>query len=272
MSSTINSERNLYLTALVIFLAISAWGFFLHGSGTASEYDLKVWASAYQIIALFGGIVGLIVSKKWGGMKSLIGKAVFYFSIGLLLQVFGQSVNSYYNIFQSQDIPYPSLGDIGFMGSVFAYITGAYVLIKACGLRFSLRSIRGKIFVIGLPLVILCASYLFFLRGYEFDLTNKLKIALDFGYPLGQALYLALALGAFAVSSKFLGGIMKQPIFFLIIALVCQYISDFMFLYQANAGTWYAGGVNDYMYFVSYFLMTLALITMGSVFKKIKET
>ena len=35
-----------------------------------------------------------------------------------------------------------------------------------------------------------------------------------------------------------------MPFVFLIVALIFQYISDFTFLYQANAGTWYVGGLN----------------------------
>ena len=115
-------------------------------------------------------------------------------------------------------------------------------------------------------------SYSFFLRDYQFDWSNKLKVFLDFGYPFGQAIYVSIAIMALILCKNVLGGIMKKPLTFMLLALVVQYFCDFMFLYQANAGTWYVGGVNDYMYFVSYFLMTISLIYIGGMFDHIKES
>ena len=64
---------------------------------------------------------------------------------------------------------------------------------------------------------------------------------------------------------------MQGPIFFLIFALTLQYISDFVFLYQANHGTWHVGRIDDLLYCVSYLLMTLGVIYVGEVSKKVKE-
>ena len=270
-SSAVNQSRFLYGVAIFCFVAISTWYFYIHSFGLdTTEGVRQIWGSSYQILALFGGIVGFFVSKRWSGHKSLVGRAIMYFSAGLLLQSFGQSVNSYYNFFEHQTIPYPSLGDIGFMGSVVAYISGAYLLMKVTGFQSLIKTVKGKIVAIGLPLIILLASYFFFLQGYEFDWTNKIKILLDFGYPFGQAFYVSLALLAFFMSRNFFGGIMKRPMFFLVIALIFQYVSDFTFLYQANAGTWYVGGMNDFLYAVSYFVMALAIIYIGTVSQKIK--
>jgi hypothetical protein len=270
ISQAIGRNKALYAVAFLIFAVVSVTFFYIHSLSLDSTQSLRqAWGSAYQIMALFGGVVGLCISRKWGGYKSLVGKAIFFFSIGLLLQSLGQSVNSYYNYFQNQTIPYPSFGDVGFMGSVFAYIAGSVFLARATGFQLSIRSIKGKFFAIGIPLVVLVLSYSYFLQKYIFDWTNSIKIFLDFGYPLGQAFYVSMALLALIMSREYLGGVMKRPLMFIVVALMFQYISDFTFLYQANAGTWYVGGVNDFLYFISYFLMALALINMGSVFKSI---
>ena len=81
-----------------------------------------------------------------------------------------------------------------------------------------------------------------------------------------------MAITTWVLSKNVLGGIMKKPILFLIFALVVQYLSDFMFLYQANAGTWNAGELNDLLYSVSYFFMAVALIHIRSTFTKIQES
>ncbi len=261
---------------IALYLLIAAWFLYLHLFLNfvldSTKSDLKIWASVYQVVALFGGVVGIFVARKWGGYKSVIGKATLFFSLGLLMQVFGQSFDSYLNVIKNIEIPYPSVGDIGFFGSVVFYIIGAIYTLKSVGFQFSFKSLKGKLISIFIPLVLLICSYFFFLNGYTFDWSNPLKIFLDFGYPLGEAIYVSIAILAFLISFKYLGGIMKKPMLFLMFALVAQYSSEFTFLYQANAGTWYAGGVNDFMYFTSYFIMSLAILQLNSAFERIKNS
>ncbi len=117
-ASILHKDKWLYAIVALLFIAITGWYLYIHSfdlSGT--ERVRQAWGSAYQIMALFGTLIGFAASQKWDGYKSLIGKAIMLFSIGLLLQSFGQSVDSYYNYFKNQAIPYPSLGDIGFMGA-----------------------------------------------------------------------------------------------------------------------------------------------------------
>jgi hypothetical protein len=88
---------------------------------------------------------------------------------------------------------------------------------------------------------------------------------------MGQAVYIALALAAWIVSKRYLGGIMKSVITFLIFALCLQYMADFTFLYQVSRETWQTGGINELMYLVSYFVMTIALIRFGSTYNKLTQ-
>ncbi|MFH1608982.1 MAG: hypothetical protein ABH951_03150 [Patescibacteria group bacterium] len=269
--STKNS--NLSYVPVIIFIILSGWWVYINFLfPNVTTEDKQLFAAFYQILALFGAIVGFLMAKRWGGYKSLLGKALIFFSLGLLLQSFGQSVYSYFIFFQKIEIPYPSIGDIGFFGSIIAYILGVFYLSRVSGFHISWKSIQNKISSIVLPIIILAVSYFFFLKGYEFDWSDKLRIFLDFGYPFGQAIYVSIAILTLIVSRNVLGGIMKKPVLFLIFALIIQYFSDFVFLYQANAGTWSAGGVNDFMYMCSYFLMALSLIQLGSVFYKIKNS
>ena len=118
----------------------------------------------------------------------------------------------------------------------------------------------------------LIISYIIFLRNYEFDWTNKIKIFLDFGYPLGQAIYVSLAVLTLILTAKVLGGIMKKPVILFLVALIMQYVSDFNFLFQANNGSWYVGGIGDFLYMLSYLLMTLSIIQIGYSLRSLKES
>lgn len=267
-------SKLIFWIPVIIFVFFTVWWFYLRSFSVSSTYSARqLWGATYQILALYGGIVGLFVSKKWGGYKSLMGKIILVFSIGLLLQVFGQSFSSWYVYYYKVESPaYPSLGDIGFFGSVLAYIYGIILLARASGATKSLEKIWNKAWAIVIIFIVLILSYFFFLKGYQFDWSQPIKVFLDFGYPFGQAFYVSIAILVLLMSRNLLGGVMKKPITFLIFALIFQYASDFFFLYQSNLNNWYVGNINDYMYAASYLIMSLSLIQFGAIFEKIKNS
>ena len=255
---------------LIIFLVLFGFWCDINFGALASDANNQIWAASYQILAFIGGIVGIFYSRLWGGYKSYVGRGVLFLAIGLLFQCFGQSVYSYFIFYQHITIPYPSLGDVGFFGSVIMYIGATTQIARACGVTLK-ASFSKKINIFILPVILLVISYFIFLKGYVFDWSNPVKIFLDFGYPLGEAIYVSIALMAILLSRQLLGGIMKKPLMFMIVAFLFQYASDFTFLYQSNNGTWRAGGVNDLMYSISYLLMSLSIVYMGKTFFRIQE-
>ncbi len=272
-----NAEKRLSLFAVptaqiafILFLVFTVWWILLSPFNSVSPYpeSRTIWSVTYQVIALLGGINGLFIATKWGGSKSLIGRSILAFSIGLLLQSFGQFVYSYYLLSLHVDAPYPSLGDVGFFGTIPFYIYGVVLLAKASGVKVSIRSFSKKLQAIIIPLVMLTVSYYFFLRGYEFDWTHPVTIFLDFGYPLGGAIYVSLTILTLLLSRKFLGGIMRTPILFILIALLFEYIADFLFPYTVSKETYFAGSYVDYLYVIAYSLMALSLIRIGLALKQ----
>lgn len=271
-SNSINSSLIKKL-AVALFVVLSLWwvviAFVLKNESISANL---IWGASYQLMAIFGAVCGLIISKSWGGFKSIVGRTIIFFCIGLLLQVLGQSVFSFYNLFLKVEIPYPSLADIGYFFSIPFYAYATILLGKASGAYLSLNSFYKKIQALIIPLIILVVSYFVFLNGYEFDWSNKLRIFLDFGYPLGQAFYISLAILVFILSKNYLGGLMRPRIFIVLVALLIQYVADFNFLHQAYNGTWINGGYGDFIYLLSYFVMTFALINFGVAFEKIKNS
>jgi hypothetical protein len=274
MINKLYKSKLIYVIPVILFGFFLLWWLYLRQFNLETTRDMRqLWGATYQILALYGGLVGLFISAKWGGYKSLIGKIILAFSVGLLLQVFGQSYSSYYVYhYAVESPPYPAIGDIGFFGSVIVYIYGVFLLSKASGLKTEIQKNSNKILAFLIISSILLASYFFFLRGYEFEGTTLLTNFLDFGYPLGQALYVSLAILALLLSHTVLSGLMKRPILVIIFALIFQYASDCFFLYQAHNGSWYVGNINDFLYCISYLIMTLAIINMGKVLNTIKES
>jgi len=234
--------------------------------GTTDDFYHGLYGSTYGILAAWGGVMGIIYCSRWGGIKSVMGRVMLSFAIGLLLQFFGQVAYTVYIYVLHVDLPYPSIGDIGYFGSIPFYIYGVLMLAKASGVKLSRKSYRHKLMAFAIPVVLLVISYFFLLRGYVFDWSTPLVIFLDFGYPLGQAIYISLAILVYLLSMGTLGGLMKSKILFFIFALFVQYLSDFSFIYLVKNDLWFVGGINDYIYLVSYFVMTLALIQLKTVY------
>lgn len=226
------------------------------------------WGAIYQLMAWWGGIFGLVTSRSWGGIKSKMGRTILYFSIGLLLQGFGQSAFSFYNIIRHEEIPYPSIADIGYFSSVLFYIFGIISLARITGASFQLKALSNKVQAFIIPIAMLVISYFFFLGNYEFNWSSPLRVFLDFGYPLGEAFYVSIAILALLLSRNMLGGIMRIPLIILMIALIAQYIAEFNFLTQALNSTWTNGGYGDVLYLISYFVMTISLIRISATMKR----
>ena len=269
MIETIKKEWSAQL-AVLFFVLMTAWWLFIFLSGFQETPQNYAFAATYGLICLLGGFYGIWYAQKWGGFYSVVGRTMIVLSLGLLFQEFGQIVFSFYNIYLGVEVPYPSLADLGFFGSIPFYIWGAILLAKAAGSKFSLKSFSNQIQAFAIPIFMLVLTYMFFLRGYEVDWTDSLKVFLDFGYPLGEAIYISIAILAYSLSRKILGGVMRNKILFLIGAFIIQYIADFNFLFQSSRGTWINGSYGDYLYFLAYFMMTLGLIQLKTVLNKLE--
>ncbi|OGG15735.1 hypothetical protein A3D77_01780 [Candidatus Gottesmanbacteria bacterium RIFCSPHIGHO2_02_FULL_39_11] len=258
-------------TAVVFFLFFSLWWITLQFPQTKSDLSNHLWGGLYGIVALWGGIWGIIIAQKWGGMKSLTGKTIFMFALGLFAQEIGQVSYNYYIFVLKQSVPYPSIGDFFFYITIPFYIAAIIYLAKASGVHVSLRSVRNKFQAVLIPLGMLLLSYFIFLQGYKFDWSNPIKVFIDFGAPFGQAIYISLAILTFTLTKGVLGGMMKSKVLFILFALLAQYVADWVFLYQASRETWVAGGINDYMYLTAYFIMALALLQLKTVYTKLQN-
>lgn len=256
--------------AIVLLIFFSLWWYVLAISGIREGFHNYLFGAVYGTMAALGGFWGLSIARAWGWTRSLMGKAIIVLSLGLLAEEFGQLVFSYYNIFVQVLVPYPSLADVGFFANIPFYLVGIVLLARASGIQFTLRKLSHKLQLVALPATMLLISYFFFLQNYEFDWTNPLKIFLDFGYPMGQAIYVSIALLVYSLSRNILGGIMRNRILFLLLAFIAQYVADFNFLFQSSRGTWYNAGYGDYLYLFTYFLMTLGLFQLKTVMRKLK--
>ncbi len=256
-----------------VFIFFTVWWLSIQFYFHTGSINAQIFGALYGVVALIGGLTGIKYSYKWGGFSSALGRSTLFFSFGLLSQELGQLISSYYNyVLKQNPIPYPSWGDLGFFGTIPLYILGILFLGKVIGAKNSLLSKKNLLFAIFIPLLLLVISYFVFLKGYQFDWSNPIKVFLDFGYPLGDSLYIGLTVVVYFLSRGVLGGTMKNKVLFILFSLCIQFLADYSFLYQSYYGSWSVGGINDYLYLLAYFVMTLALIRVYAQFMKLRES
>jgi hypothetical protein len=264
-------KNKVQILLTVVFLAYVAWWASFQSVVEQQGVSVQRFGATYGVVALIGAIIGFFASHRWGGYKTVLGRALLLYALGLLAQVAGQIIYTYYIYGAKIQIPYPSWGDVGFFGGVLLNICATVYLAKAVGVRFSLKRKLYKLVALLVFAIILVTSYWVFLHNHQYDWSHPLTAFLDFGYPMGQAIYISLAITAYLLSRRMLGGVMRAGILIVIFALIIQYISDFTFLYQSSRGTWLTGRWNDLSYLVAYFVMATAMVKFHMIYSGLRQ-
>jgi len=266
--SSITKEKILMLT-VGLFVVLSVWWVVIFALGVTDDPVNHIFGFIYGGFSLWGGIWGLVIARKWGGLGSLMGKAIYFLSFGLLAQAFGQYSFWYYNYVLKIAVPYPGIPDLGYFGTIPFYIYAAFLLFKTSGAKFSLNTFISKAQAFLIPLSMVVVAYFLILKQYELDFTDPLGTFLNFGYPLGQAVYISIAILTYLLSRKMLGGIMRFPILLIVLAFAAQFLADYIFIYFHDL--YFPASFMDYFYLLAYFLMTLSLIYLKVVADQLRK-
>jgi len=258
--------------ALLFFLATFVLWALLFVNGVKQGSYNFLYSFLFGLVPFFGGMVAMLNSKYWGGLKSAVGKAVFFIGLGLFCWGFGENIWSYFNFFKGVAAPYPSIADIGFAPSIFFYGLGTAFLSQATGAKFGLRNKFAKILVIIAPFVILAFAYYILVivaRGGVLITDGKdiLKTILDIAYPLGDFVGLTLAIIISGLSFKYLGGKYLYDILAILLGLLVMFVGDTVFSYTTTVGTYYNADFGDLILATGMFLLTFGVLG----FYKLKE-
>lgn len=250
---------SLYLLLLIIFWVI------LYKSGFKTDFWNYFYSFSFSLMPLIGGLVGVTTSKRWGFLSSAIGRAIFYISTGLFSWGGGSMIWSYYNFFQKISAPYPSFADVGFVAALPLWILGVFNLSKATGAKFALKNIKGRLFLIIVPIVVLIISYYLLVviaRGGVLTAAGNdfLKLFFDLAYPSGDVIILTLSVIIFGLSFKYFGGFYKIAIYSLLLGFGLMYLADFVFSYTTTDGTFFNGNFGDLLFTFALFLITFGAL------------
>lgn len=252
-----------------IFISILSWLYiifmgcflFLYLTHTVDE-AINLYSNIYGIIPLIGGIYGLFLARHWGGFKSAVGKAITFLSLGLVTWGIGMIIWLYYNIILGVSIPYPSFADAAFIISWPLWTIGAAFLSIATGAKFGLRNLKGKAFLLIIPVIIIVFSYYFLViiarQGIVSAYDELIKTFFDLAYPVGDVVILTTTILIFGLSYRYFSGIYKTAIYLILAGFVVNYFADFTFSYTTTIGAYYNGSLPDAL-----FVSAMTLLSAG---------
>lgn len=247
-----------YLVLLAIYWVL------LNISGSKTEFWNYFYSFSFSLIPLVGGFLGMIQSKTWGFLGSAVGRTVFYISAGLFSWGLGSMVWAYYNFVEKIEAPYPSFADFWYIIALPLWVYGAISLSKATGARFALGNLKGRSFLIIVPIVITVLSYYLLVTvargGVITDgVDDRIKLFFDFAYPIGDVLILTITTLIFGLSFKYFGGQFKSSILILLLGFAVMYVADFIFSYTTTIETFYVGHFGDLIFTIALFLMAFGI-------------
>ncbi len=220
-------------------------------------------------IPVFGGLYGLSIARRWGFLKSALGRATVFFSLGLISWGIGTYIFSgVYNFILNVPVPYPSIADVGYILSLPLWVAGMIQLSRATGARYSLRSSKGKALLLLIPTLIIGLSYYLLVtvaRGGSLDLSlsdGALKFFFDLAYPVGDVVILSIATVIYGLSYNYFGGVYKKAIYLILSGFALMYIADFSFSYTTTLDTFYPAGWVDLLFTTAVFVLSLGIMML----------
>jgi len=257
---------NLYSKIIIgIFLIMVVYWVLITTNNLQDTIQNFLYGAVLGVLPILGAIFGFINAKKWGWLKSSMGKSVFLLSSGLLTWGLGTLIFAYYNIFLQIAVPYPSLADVFYIVSWPLWAWGMLQLSSATGVKYSLRSLKGKLLLLIIPALMIAISYYLLvvvIRGGILDFhlgDGGLKLFFDLAYPIGDVVILTLTTLIYGLSYNYLGGKFKTTVYIILIGFIINYIADFLFSYTTTLGTFYTGGLVDLVFTMAMFTLSLGI-------------
>jgi uncharacterized integral membrane protein len=268
---------NIYGKIITVgFILMAVWWLFININSYQNTNHNFLYGAALGFLPIISSVFGLINAKKWGGFSSVMGRAVIFLSVGLLMWGIGTLIFAYYNIILSVEVPYPSIADAFYIISWPLWVVSMVNLSMATGVKFQLKKISGRLALFIIPFITIGLSYYMLIvvaRGGISYLSGGglIKVFFDLAYPIGDVVVLTIALLICGLSFNYLGGRFKWPILLVIIGFIINYCADFAFSYTTTKGTYFVADWVDLVFTVTFFLLGLGVALLAPSFEKIKN-
>ncbi|OGD93293.1 hypothetical protein A2697_03030 [Candidatus Curtissbacteria bacterium RIFCSPHIGHO2_01_FULL_41_44] len=193
----------------------------------------------YSIIPIFGAFVGWLVAARFGGLKSVLGRAISMLAAGLLAWGLGGFVWLWYNLVFQVPVPQPSLADYLFVGAYIFWAFGTIYLAKAAGIRFfPQETFAGKTILVVVPVLLVVLITVFYILLRTGSSSNLLSYVVFVPLLIYTGSILPLVLNLY-------GGKFFKATGLVVLGFFILYLAGTSFFYSVANNTYYNGHLSD---------------------------
>lgn len=260
-------KHKLFKILLCIYVVTVLYSLFLNlfvpvenrsNAGAITQFPLA-------LIPVVGSFIGFAVARSWGGFKSRLGRAIIFYSLGVLAWgcgVIGWLIYIY--VLNQVEVPYPSPADFVYMLAQIMWYAGSLTIAGVIGAQYAIKTRFGWAKALIASLLAVGLSYILLVtvaRQGSLEATGlSLQTFFDFYYPIATALSLTLVTVVYLLSRKYLGGIYKKSIIVLFAGFIFQFFGDFIYTWTTTIETYHNGHWADILFTTAMLTLTWGLL------------
>lgn len=234
-----------------MLMVLIGWSSFLYQQDTHGALINYLYNLGYAIPYVLGAAVSVYAARMLGG--GLAGKGFLYLALSLASYAIGQVVWTYYNLFASNDVPYPSLADVFFILFIPFTALSIFAFLRIYRVLLSRRIVVESVLVF---IAATAAIFLYQGSDYFFGDITLLEKAFNIMYLLTDSLLITFA----AIVIRTSGGTFHKGLIILVAGYLIRASADLVFYYRAAQQLYWNGDVSDLLYAVS-----AVVIAMGAI-------
>lgn len=247
-------SRRIYFSILFLFLgSMILWTVILIKMSYKDSFYNYLYNAGLGVMFLYGTIP-LLVQIFNSKINPLLRRIFIYFALGQLAWALGSFGWMYYNIVVKVEVPVPSFADILYYSYYIFVGIGCLLLLRYMGIHFSWKNVLGPFLVMFIAYILVA----FFLNWNEFSSQPFAKAAVDFMYPVCDAILFSIA---FIIFNNGELGDHKYSLY-LVIGLLIQVLGDILFSVFVSLETYWNGSAPDLLYAMTGFFLAIAMFKL----------
>jgi hypothetical protein len=244
-------RKALFIIFTLLFIFTLGWDLWLY---TLSD-NATTWNFLYNVV--YGGIffVGGGVSVQYAiryGLRTNLGKMLFYLGLGLLSFWAGNIIWVYYTFILKVPVPFPSLADAAYTLLYPLMAIGTFYLLKIYQTLITRRVIRDAVIILILSFAVIFG---FFARPDVSEGLPLIQKIINVYYPFGDVIITSMALIALRIG----GGKIHFSLYIFALGMVLQTAADLFFTYRNAVGTYWNGDISDLLYTLSAYFISVGI-------------
>jgi len=205
--------------------------------------------------AIVTALVGALIVLRHARIRTADRAAWTLLGAGMVLWGVGEVIWGYFEMVAGDDVPFPSVADIAYLGAVPFVVAGLLAFARGSGARFHLRTVLDGCLVSASLLFIAWALVLG--PAFHVEDTDLWAYAIGIAYPATDLLLAVLALAVV----QWGGSRDRAALRMVAAALVLMAAADTAFTWMANNGTYTSSNPVAMLWPLSYLLLTWATRT-----------